>query len=216
MGNAALLHRYGFTEPENPYDIVNIDLELVLRWSSSLFSSRYSRSRVAVWRKLDYSGCLAQNSEYFEISSDGKPEIELLILLYVMSLSEEEYNDLSLRLSTPSTCNKLLTGTVLSRNVHVILEKGIELGDDVLLTNTVRSALLEVADLRDSLYGSRSLQDDIKELRRCCFVKERKLYHSLVLRVSERRILQKLRAYASSGLLKKCVRATKSKKLKVL
>ncbi|XP_074370402.1 ribosomal lysine N-methyltransferase 3 isoform X2 [Apium graveolens] len=123
MGNAALLHRYGFTEPANPYDIINIDLELVLRWSSSLFSSRYSRSRVALWRKLDYSGCLAENSEYFEISSDGKPEIELLILLYVMSLSEKEYNDLSLQLSTPNTCNKLLTGTVLSRKVQIILDK---------------------------------------------------------------------------------------------
>lgn len=215
MGNAALLHRYGFTEPENPYDIINIDLELVLRWSSSLFSSRYSRSRVALWRKLDYSGCLAQSSDYFEISSDGKPEIELLILLYVLSLSEEEYNDLSIGLSTPSTCNKLLTGTVLSRKVQIILDKGSEIGDN-LLTNAVRNALIEVADLRDSLYGLRSLEDDIKELSRCCFVKERKLYHSLVLRVSERRILQKLRAYASNGQLRKCVRATKSKKLKVI
>ena len=36
LGNAALLHRYGFTEPDNPFDIVNIDLELVLQWSASL------------------------------------------------------------------------------------------------------------------------------------------------------------------------------------
>lgn len=215
MGNAALLHRYGFTEPENPYDIVNIDIELVLRWSSSLFSSRYSRSRVALWKKLDHSGCLAQNSEYFEISSDGKPEIELLILLYVMSLSEEEYNELSLGLSTPSTCNKL-AGPVLSRKVRVTLEKGTEIGNNVLLTNAVRSALIEVADLRESLYGSSLLEDDIKELASCCPVKERKFYHSLVLRVSERRILQKLRAYASSSLLKKCGRDSKSKKLKVI
>ncbi|XP_017248554.1 ribosomal lysine N-methyltransferase 3 isoform X2 [Daucus carota subsp. sativus] len=215
MGNAALLHRYGFTEPENPYDIVNIDLELVLRWSSSLYSSRYSRSRVAFWKKLDYSGCLAQNSEYFEISSDGKPEIELLVLLFVMSLSEDDYGDLSLQLSSPGACNKL-TGTVLSKKVHVILEKGKEMSKNALLTNAVRSALIEVADLRDRLYGSRSLEDDIKELSECCFVKERKLYHSLVLRISERRILQKLRAYASSGLLRNCARGTKTKKLKVI
>ncbi|KAL2553335.1 SET domain-containing protein [Forsythia ovata] len=53
LGNAALLHRYGFTELDNPFDIVNIDLELVLQWSSSLFSCRHSRRRLSLWRKLD-------------------------------------------------------------------------------------------------------------------------------------------------------------------
>ncbi|PIN24330.1 hypothetical protein CDL12_02941 [Handroanthus impetiginosus] len=30
LGNAALLHRYGFTEPDNPFDILNIDLDIMV------------------------------------------------------------------------------------------------------------------------------------------------------------------------------------------
>lgn len=216
MGNAALLHRYGFTEPDNPYDIVNVDLELVHQWSMSLFSARYSRTRVSLWRKLDYSGCVGQNSEYFEITSEGEPEIELLILLHIMLLPEEAYHDLDLRLSTAVT-SETSTGIILSRKGNITLEKGTEISKKLLLTSSVRSALLALADLRESLYGSRSLEDDIEALTRCCRIKERKLYHSLMLRISERRILEKLRAYASSGtgLLINSVRATKRKKLKI-
>lgn len=214
LGNAALLHRYGFTEPDNPYDIVNIDLELVHRWSSSLFSARYSRTRVSLWRKLDYSGCVSQNSEYFEISSEGEPEIELLILLHIMLLPDEAYHDLDLRLSTAVT-SETSTGIILSRKGNITLEKGTEISKNLLLTSSVRSALLALADLRESLYGSRSLEDDIEALKRCCRIKERKLYHSLILRTSERRILEKLRAYASTGTgpLINSVRAAKRKKL---
>ena len=51
MGSAGLLHRYGFTEPDNPNDVVNINLELVLHWSSALFSGRHSRGRFSLrWR----------------------------------------------------------------------------------------------------------------------------------------------------------------------
>ncbi|KAL6507535.1 hypothetical protein OROGR_023730 [Orobanche gracilis] len=199
MGNAALLHRYGFTEADNPYDIVNIDLEQVIHWSSSLFSSRYIRTRIALWRKLDYSGSLAQSSDYFEISSDGEPEIELLILLYMISISEEAYNDLDLRIANPGTSNKLTDRALLSKE-HFILERGTEISKKMLLTKPVRSALIAVADFREDLYGSRSLDDDMKALDRCSrHVEERKLYHSLVLRTSERKILRKLRAYASAG-----------------
>ena len=84
LGNAALLHRYGFTEQDNSYDIVNIDMELVLQWCTSVFSDRHSRARVSLWRKLGYSACGSQNSEYFEISFDGEPQIELLVLLHIM------------------------------------------------------------------------------------------------------------------------------------
>lgn len=51
MGNAALLHRYGFTEPDNPLDIINIDLDLVIKWCSSSFSNRYARSRLSCFSK---------------------------------------------------------------------------------------------------------------------------------------------------------------------
>lgn len=67
MGNAALLHRYGFTELDNPYDIVNIDLTLVTKWCSSKYSHRYAKARVSLWHKLGYSGCTSEDAEYFEI-----------------------------------------------------------------------------------------------------------------------------------------------------
>ncbi|KAK6156279.1 hypothetical protein DH2020_010527 [Rehmannia glutinosa] len=99
LGNAALLHRYGFTEPDNPFDILNIDLDIVVQWSLSLFSCRHGRRRLSLWRKLDYSGCFSQDSEYFEISLDGEPQVELLVLLYIMLLPEEEFIELDLALS---------------------------------------------------------------------------------------------------------------------
>ncbi|XVF14684.1 hypothetical protein REPUB_Repub09cG0082600 [Reevesia pubescens] len=100
LGNAALLHRYGFTEPNNPFDIVNIDLELVLKWGCSLFSSRYCRARLSLWRRLDFCGCVSENSEYFEISSVGEPQMELLMLLYIMLLPEDAYDKLDINIST--------------------------------------------------------------------------------------------------------------------
>lgn len=191
LGNAALLHRYGFTEPDNPYSIVNIDLELVLEWSSSLFSGRYSRARLPLWRKLDYSGCVSENCEYFEISADGVPEVELLILLYIMLLPEDAFNTVDLAVSTAGGSSKALS-IVLSKRSDV------EFGE-ALLTTSVCDALLSLADIREGLYGLNSIKDDMKALSNSCCVRERKLYHSLMLRVSERRILEKLRNYANAS-----------------
>ncbi|XP_068648406.1 uncharacterized protein [Aristolochia californica] len=194
MGNAALLHRYGFTEPDNPFDIVNIDLELIVQWSSSSFSKRYSRARLSTWRKLDWSGCVSQNSEYFEISSQGEPQLELLILLHIICLPEETYHVLNCTQGSSGEYEKskniLFEGTI--GNLPGAQEKRRE----VLLTRTVCRALVALADIRESLYGPNSLQDDLNALRSCC-IQERKLYHSLVLRVSERRILERLRICAS-------------------
>ncbi|KAG1328175.1 N-lysine methyltransferase setd6 [Cocos nucifera] len=198
---------YGFTEPDNPYDIVNIDLDLVIKWCSSLFSNRYARSRLSSWRRLKYSGCTSQNSEYFEISFNGEPQIELLVLLYIIFLAEDAYeklrylidsfegvdessNIISLIKITKSKCSK----TPGNISCHEAPEDVKEL----MLTENVCSALISLADIRESLYGSDSLEDDKNRLRSCCHVKERKLYHSLVLRLSERTILGRLRAYASS------------------
>jgi len=94
LSNAALLHRYGFTEPDNPFDIVNIDFDLVIDCCLSSLSSRHVRVRVALWRRLGCTGCGSQNSEYFEISVSGKPQLELLILLYIIHLSDEAYQGL--------------------------------------------------------------------------------------------------------------------------
>ncbi|KAG9141265.1 hypothetical protein Leryth_001739 [Lithospermum erythrorhizon] len=197
LGNAALLHRYGFTEPDNPYDIVNIDLELVLNWCSSMFTNRHSRTRLSLWRKLNYSGCVSQNLEYFEVSFHGEPELELLILLYIMLLPEEEYNKLDLMEFTADDFHKFISvNTMGSRKLGSGSESELRIS---LLNAGVREALVNVANIRESFYGSRSLQKDLEVLKKCSSVLERKLYHSLVLRVSERNILGKLRGYALTG-----------------
>ncbi|XP_016572859.2 ribosomal lysine N-methyltransferase 3 isoform X2 [Capsicum annuum] len=200
LGNAALLHRYGFAEPDNQYDIVNLDLELVLQWSSSQFSHRYSRRRLSLWRKLDYSGCVSQNSEYFEISFDGEPQVELLVLLYIILLPEEVYTELDLAVSITSGFEKS-EGFKLSKNGNILFGKGFESSNSMLLTDGVCGALSALADTRESLYGSNRLEEDIKTLNCCCQVKEPKMYYSLVLRISERRILEKLRCYASTSAI---------------
>ncbi|XP_057972514.1 uncharacterized protein LOC131160674 isoform X2 [Malania oleifera] len=197
LGNAALLHRYGFTEPDNPYDIVNIDLEVVLQWGSSLFSGRYIRARLSLWRRLDYSGCVSQDSEYFEISPDGEPQIELLILLYIILLPEEEYNKLDLTLSTMGNFTDA-TGMGILKKGCPLMGKTSEISEDLLLTAGVQDALLLLADIRETFYGSTTMEDDIEAMR-SCGRRERKKFHSMMLRVSERRILKKLRAYASAG-----------------
>ena len=85
-----------------------------LHWGSALFFGRHGRGRLSLWRRLDYHGCVSLNSEYFEISSNGEPQIKLLILLYIMSLPEEAHNKLDLIISTAGNLNE----TVIS------LEKG--------------------------------------------------------------------------------------------
>ncbi|OQU87979.1 hypothetical protein SORBI_3003G376500 [Sorghum bicolor] len=208
MGNAALLHRYGFTELDNQYDIVNIDLALVTKWCTSIFSSRHTRARVSLWRNLGYSGCTSQDTEYFEIAYDGEPQLELLILLYIISLKPDVYDklicvahDFVSDEEHAAICNvvKFVKATSSNQNFEV---NGLEKLPDVkksLHSESICSALLSLADMRESLYGSSTLEDDEKELQACRIVNERKVYHSLVLRVSERRILHRLRKFASSG-----------------
>lgn len=198
VGNAALLHRYGFTELDNPYDIINIDLDLVLQWSSSLFSNRHSRARLSLWRKLGYSGCESQNSEYFEISYDGEPQIELLILLYIILLSEETYTKLDLTFASKRNSTEPIIANT-SKTGKFMLGDISEMSSDMLLTKSVCKALMSLADIRECLYGTSSLEHDMESLRNCDCTTERKLYHSLVLRVSERKIIQKLRTYSEVG-----------------
>lgn len=198
MGNAALLHRYGFTEPDNPFDIVNIDLELVLQWSASLFSGQHRRARLSLWRRLGYSGCASHNSEYFEISFNGEPPNELLLLLYIMLLQQDAYSKIDLALATAGSSNGLID-SILSVKSRKLSDITAELSEALLLTKTICNALLSLADLRESLYGKNSIEDDIEALRRCCCIRDKKLYHSLMLRISERKILQKFRVFASSS-----------------
>ncbi|XP_047151960.1 ribosomal lysine N-methyltransferase 3 isoform X1 [Vigna umbellata] len=196
LGNAALLHRYGFTEKDNSYDIVNIDMELVLQWCSSAFSDRHSRARVSLWRRLGYSACGSQDSEYFEISFDGEPQIELLILLHIMLLLDDAYQKLDLSVSVAGNCPESNGGTT-HLNGNIFPNEVFNMSKKSLLSKRVCDALLSLADMRESLYGLNSVEDDIEALERCSLDRERKLYHSLVLRINERKILQKLRNYAS-------------------
>lgn len=199
MGNAALLHRYGFTEPDNTFDIVNIDLNLVHKWCSSSFSSRYFRSRISLWRQLNYSGCTSQNSEYFEVSFNGEPQIELVILLYIIFLPEDAYQRLN---STIDSFGEADESTNLIKLINITRRKCEISADEInytLLTRDVCRALVSLAEMRESLYGSSTLKDDEDKLSRCCPVKERKLYHSLVLRTCERKVLLRLRTYVSGG-----------------
>lgn len=189
LSNAALLHRYGFTEENNPYDIVNIDIELVLQSSSAWYTKRYIRSRLALWKKLDPS---RQDTEYFEISSEGEPEQELLILLYILSIPDEVKDQLEFATSMGSNLVNLSSESAL------IFKTREETRKD-LLTGRVRNALLSIADLRESYYNSNSLQHDLEVKRSCCPIKDKKMYHSVMLRISERNILQKLRLYAAAG-----------------
>ncbi|RWR92659.1 ribosomal lysine N-methyltransferase 3 [Cinnamomum micranthum f. kanehirae] len=198
MGNAALLHRYGFTELDNPFDIVNIDLNLVEQWIMSSFSNRYFRSRLSLWRRLGCTGCISQSYEYFEISSDGEPQLDLLVLLYIIFLPDEAYQKLSnITISFVENVNKSINILLSTKNSRTSLPETPEKAKVLLLTERVRAALVSLADSRENFYGSNSLKDDMKALSRCCRMQEKKLYHSLVLRVSERMILKKLRSYAS-------------------
>lgn len=182
-----MLHRYGFTEANNPYDIVNLDLELVLKWSSSLYSCRHSRRRLSCWRRLNYSGCVSQNTEeYFEISFDGEPQHELLVLLHIMLLPDKAYEELNLVNSSVGDHNNLSLYD-MKQNKSLLQNK------------SVCEALMSLADIRESLYGTGSIEDDIEALNKCCQIKEPKLYHSLMLRVCERRILEKFRSFAASS-----------------
>ncbi|XP_062207654.1 ribosomal lysine N-methyltransferase 3 [Phragmites australis] len=207
MGNAALLHRYGFTELDNPYDIVNIDLALVTKWCTSVFSSRHARARVSLWRNLGYSGCTSQDAEYFEISYDGEPQLELLILLYIITLKPDVYDKLicvahdltgNEEHDSISSVVKFVKATSSNQNSELNGLEKLPVVKKLLHSENICSALLSLADMRESLYGSNTLEDDEKRLRTCYCVSERELYHSLVLRVSERSILHRLRKYASS------------------
>ncbi|KAK7268993.1 hypothetical protein RIF29_21707 [Crotalaria pallida] len=196
VGNAELLHRYGFTEQDNSYDFANIDLELVLKWCSSLFSDRHSRARVSLWRRLGYSPCGSENNEYLKISFAGEPQIELLILLYIMLLPDKEYHDLDLSVSTTGKRDESSETTLLDDKIFP--DKASDMSKkQLLLTKEVCDALLSLADMRESLYGSKSVEDDIEAFERCSLAREKKMYHSLVLRIGERKILQKLRKFVS-------------------
>ncbi|KAH9558120.1 hypothetical protein CY35_07G119900 [Sphagnum magellanicum] len=94
LSNSALLHRYGFTEPNNPFDIVNVELATVSDICCQSFTQRHFRRRVNIWRKTGCEPCSSEGSEYFEITADGRPQAELLMLLYIIHLPDPACSNL--------------------------------------------------------------------------------------------------------------------------
>lgn len=176
---------------------MNIDIDLVTQWSSEQFSNRHTRARLSLWRKLGHSGYSIDDSEYFEIYSDGTPQLELLILLYILVLPDKSYEKLNLGSSSVQGNHDL--GTVLLANNGDKKNKWST--NKLLMTDIVCDALLCLADMRESFYGvTSSLEEDQSALIKDCWNEsKRKLYYSLVLRSGERFILMKLRCKATEA-----------------
>jgi SET domain-containing protein 6 len=166
---------------------------------------------VSLWRKLGYSGCTSEDSDYFEISYDGQPQLELLILLYIISLKPDAYDKLACvaddligdddQEDEEDTINSFVKIVRVVRPSKSSELNGVEKLPDVkklLHSESICTALASLADIRESLYGSNTLKEEKEQLRTCSPVSERNRYHSLVLRVSERKILGRLRKHASS------------------
>ena len=108
-----------------------------------------------------------------------------------MLLSEDAFNHFDLTTSVSGN----FSGVMLYQKGKSIWIKDSKIRKDVLLTKDVRKALVSLADMREALYGSNHLEEDLETLSG--IQDNRKLYHSLMLRVSERTILKKLRSYAA-------------------
>jgi N-lysine methyltransferase SETD6 len=128
-------------------------------------------------------------------------QFELLTLLYVIYLSEETFDKHGTIVETSVSEDELSCAIdliIVGGSNCSFKEGSIQDASDLnkfLLTKSVCKALVMLADLRESLYGSNSLKDNERKLM---YHLDRKLYHSLVLWVSERRILGRLRDYASN------------------
>ena len=135
---------------------MNIDLGLVLKWGCSQFSSRYCRARLSLWRRLDFFGCVSVNSENFEISSDGEPQMELLMVLYIMLLPEDACHKLDISICTVDKVSGCI-GMILSEKHDITWDRSSEKSKELLLTEKVCSALLAFAGICGSSYGSKSI-----------------------------------------------------------
>lgn len=120
--------------------------------------------------------------------------MELLILLRMMLLSEDAYHKFDLAIAAAGSLEELKEGIG-----KFLCDGTSEMKRDILMNKKVGRALLLIVEMRDGLYGMSSLEDDIEALGSCCPIKEKKLYHSLMLRISERRILEKCRTYGADA-----------------
>eukprot|EP00250_Pteridium_aquilinum_P008739 c18174_g1_i1 orf=902-1984(+) len=229
LSNASLLHRHGFTEADNPFDIVNIDYTLVMEYCTSFFPKRHVRNRVRLWKKYGCNACESQNSSYFEIVACGKPQPELLFLLYIVHLSENAYYAADIALHQLEVAGKYncvkqwadkVTDTMMNfkpapthqkprgkgrLNKRLGVSQSLqELGalDEVFLTVEVCKGLLWLCDKRDKAYGQTTLEEDLKLINVFSPTEQPKLFHALSLRVSERSILKKFDVFICEALEK--------------
>lgn len=125
----------------------------------------------------------------------------MLVLLYIMLLADKEYYKLDLAIATAggSSDEPMPVDIIFPDKSQQLRHNAEMLTEELLLTKSLCNGLSSLADMRDSLYGANSLEDDIRALGRCNCISEKKLYHSLVLRISERKILRKLQIYAANA-----------------
>ncbi|KAL2645247.1 hypothetical protein R1flu_012834 [Riccia fluitans] len=224
LSNAALLHRYGFTELANPFDIVNVDLSLVVDTFGGAHTPRRVRRRVSKWKEVSFSPLESQESEYFEISATGKPEEGLLMLLYILNLSDEKFDSLSYMPDSLDCENKIVTTASFlgwgdppeerpaakssrkrrkGRNKKLENQEKAEVDLETwLLTAPVCRSMLEVLRSRDSLYPTDSVEADETMLSATHSTTQPERFHALRLRISERLILRKCKTRVSRQLAK--------------
>lgn len=212
LSNAALLCRYGFTELDNPFDIVNIDMSLVVDSFGEEYTSRHVRRRVTKWKKVCFSQRDAEDCEYFEISATGKPEEGLLMLMYIMHMTDEHFDTLtdmsdscdsdnkiesiacflgwSGRAEEPSAAKRRKSKSK-SQDKRLEEEK-LKLDLETwLLTAPVCRSMLRVLRLRNGLYPTESIEADEAMLSTTYRTEHAERFHALSLRISERSILRK-------------------------
>ncbi|KAH7405536.1 hypothetical protein KP509_15G074600 [Ceratopteris richardii] len=213
LSNASLLHRHGFTEPDNPFDIVNIDYVLVMQYCTSFFSKCHVRNRIRFWRKYGCAPLTSQASEYFEIEASGKPQPELLFLLYIMHLPEKDVLAAEVALHELDTAVKAdcamnwemkawktffdfpanhLKRARCNRYTWSKSEGEIDSCIMFFFTSNVCESLIWLSEKRDQAYGQATLEEDLKLLEDARQRDNEKLFHALYLRVSERSILRRL------------------------
>ncbi|KAL3680486.1 hypothetical protein R1sor_023442 [Riccia sorocarpa] len=223
LSNAALLHRYGFTELNNPFDIVNVDLSLVVDAFERTHSPRQVRRRVKQWKAV-FCSPDSQQSDYFEISATGKPEEGLLMLLYILNISDERFDGFLNMPDSPHSENTIEAtasflgwrgnpegGTAAMSGRRKTKGGDRKVGNEEklkvdletwLLTAPVGRSMLAVLELRNSLYPTDSLEADEALLSATDSRTQPERFHALRLRISERSILRKCQTRVSGRLVK--------------
>jgi hypothetical protein len=163
---------------------------------------------VAADAEVGCAPCTSQDTEYFEVSADGKPQNDLLMLLYILHLSDETFDKLSCletvtdqgiesaakalgwvgaceqRPSAPSKKRRRQTRQGAKELQAVDLESW-------LLTARVATSVQKLLGKRDSLYPISSLEEDSAALLTLDQTHQPQRFHAFALRCSERSILRK-------------------------